>query len=70
MAIDANGKEYTPGKCYECRAGEHEDEDDDIMMCSVIDNITGKVLKRVRLCAAHRFDNRWIWEGYHVEITE
>ena len=30
MTTNSNGDEYTPGQCYECRAGEHEDEDDDI----------------------------------------
>jgi len=37
----------TANKCYECRASEHDDEDDDIRMCVV----NGK---RGNLCNAHR----------------
>lgn len=69
MAINGSGDEYTPGKCHECRVGEHDDEDDDVQSCKIVDDRTGKVLKRVNLCATHRFDNQWVW-GYHVVITE
>ena len=50
MAINSNGDEYTPGKCFECRAGEHEDEDDDIKQCVV----TGDGTKKGYLCNHHR----------------
>lgn len=53
-------------KCYECRAGEHEDEDDDIKMCVV--RCPGEKTRRGNLCAAHR---RIMEEdGYEVEVEE
>jgi hypothetical protein len=53
--INGNGDEYTPGKCYECRAGEHEDYSDDIEMCKITQH-DGKS-KHMNLCGYHRESN-------------
>jgi hypothetical protein len=62
MAIDGNDDYYKPGKCFECRAGEHEDNDDMIIMCSIIDPKTGKQIKRGRLCGEHQ--HMYLTDGY------
>jgi hypothetical protein len=62
MAIDSNGDYYKPGMCFECRAGEHEDIDDKIEMCKIINPDTGKMFKRGYLCSAHQ--DIFISDGY------
>jgi hypothetical protein len=52
MVENANGEEYTPGQCYECRNGEHEDYDDDVVMCVI--TAPGTRPRRGRLCSEHR----------------
>jgi hypothetical protein len=52
MATNSNGDEYTPGQCYECRGGEHEDYDDDIRMCVI--TAPGERPRRGHLCSEHR----------------
>lgn len=54
--------------CYECRAGEHENYDDDVVMCIVTDP-TGddpdyRTPKRGYLCREHRAMR--IEDGYTV----
>jgi hypothetical protein len=39
-------------KCFECRAGEHDDEDDDIRMCLI--TLDGERARRGNLCGHHR----------------
>jgi hypothetical protein len=53
--INGNGDHYTPGRCYECKLGEHEDYSDDIKLCKVTDE-DGHI-KRINLCADHRYSN-------------
>jgi len=62
MAINHEGREYTPGKCFACRARLHEDEDDDIEMCVIIDPDTHKLVGRGRLCGAHQ--DMYLCDGY------
>ena len=62
LLTDANGNVYTPGRCFECRAGEHEDIDDEIEMCKIINPDTGKMFKRGYLCSAHQ--DIFISDGY------
>ena len=48
---NSNGEEYTPGKCCECRSGEHEDLNK-VFKCCVTDPETGReVIKH--LCLDH-----------------
>jgi len=54
MVRNSNGDEYTPGNCFECRGGEHEDYDDDIKMVVVIDPETKKIYRRGKMCGEHR----------------
>jgi hypothetical protein len=63
--VNGNGDEYTPGQCFECRAGEHEDEDDDIKMVTVINPDTKKIYRHGKLCRAHR--NIFLHDGYILE---
>lgn len=50
--------------CSECRAGEHEDYDDDVRLVTVTDPETGKRIKRAKLCAEHR--EAMAGDGYDV----
>ena len=50
---NTNGEKYKPGQCAECKAGEHEDYDDDIKMCAVRDPDTNRVTRK-KLCGEHR----------------
>lgn len=63
-ATSDNGDEYTPGRCCECRAGQHEDYDDEIELCVVIDPDTKKIYRRGYLCEGHR--NMFLEDGYTV----
>jgi phenylacetate-coenzyme A ligase PaaK-like adenylate-forming protein len=62
MATNGNGDKYTPGKCFECRKSEHEDYDDQVQHCDIIDPATGKRINCGRLCAAHQ--DMYISDGY------
>ena len=62
MATDGNGNEYTPGKCFECRKGEHEDFDNQIAMCRITDPDTGKQITRGNLCGEHQ--HMYLADGY------
>ena len=58
MAINANWEPYTPGKCYECRIGEHDDYDDDVKLCKVTGERGYKT--RVKLCRHHRHSSSFV----------
>lgn len=66
MATNSNGEQYTPGKCFECRGGEHEDYDDDVQMVYIRDPSTKKVITRGRMCSEHRC--MYGDDGYIVEF--
>ena len=61
---NSNGDLYSPGQCYECRAGEHEDEDNDIKMVMLYDD--GVLLRKCKMCKTHReiFEE----DGYTVKV--
>jgi phenylacetate-coenzyme A ligase PaaK-like adenylate-forming protein len=62
MATNANGEQYTPGKCFECRKGEHEDYDDDVQHYDIIDPKTNKRINCGRLCSTHV--DMFLMDGY------
>lgn len=49
---NSNGEHYTPGKCMECREGEHEDYSESGMIVRVYD-LDGKFVRRGYLCDDH-----------------
>ncbi len=49
-------------QCADCRAGEHENYDDDIMLTVIKDPDNGKLVKRAFLCWEHR--EAYAWDGY------
>jgi hypothetical protein len=57
-------KEAMKAKCFECRNGEHDDEDDNIKMCNIVDPKTGKTIKRGNLCGAHQ--TMYLDDGYRL----
>ena len=50
---NANGEKYIPGKCFECKRGEHEDEDENYTKVLVRDPNTHKIYGRGFVCAHH-----------------
>ena len=51
-------------QCYECRAGEHENYDDDVCMTTVRDPDGEEKTRRGYLCGEHRTANED--DGYEV----
>ena len=54
-----NGKQ-----CADCRDGEHENMDDDVMLIVLRDPDTGKLVKRSYMCANHR--TMYSDDGYDI----
>ena len=50
--INSNGESYKPGKCSECRGGEHDDYTEKGSICTVL--LDGKYVKRLYLCEEHQ----------------
>jgi hypothetical protein len=63
------GHHYIPGRCFECRAEEHNDYDNDIRVCSVKNGHNKHIIKKVRLCKTHREDGKFLWQGLIIEVT-
>lgn len=51
-------------QCCDCRNGDHENYDNDIILVVIKDPETGKLVKRGRLCGEHRAMYRT--DGYSV----
>ena len=41
-------------RCFECKAGEHENYDDDIVLTIIKDPINKKIFKKGYMCHEHR----------------
>lgn len=52
-------------QCCECKAGEHDDYDNDIKQVIVKDPDTKKVIKRGKMCNEHQV--MYLDDGYIVE---
>ena len=55
-------------QCKECRDGEHDNIDEEVYKCKVIDPDTNKTKCICYLCGAHRHTNRS--DGYEVKVNE
>lgn len=51
-------------RCADCRDGEHDNIDDDVLLVYVRDPDAGRMLKRAYLCAEHRY--MYEADGYEV----
>lgn len=51
-------------QCADCRDGEHDNYDDDVMLVYVKDPETGKMRKRSYMCESHR--QMYSDDGYEV----
>ena len=51
-------------QCCDCRDGEHENYDDDVVLVVVRDSDTGKMRKRGYICDEHR--EMYLVDGYSV----
>jgi hypothetical protein len=52
-------------KCFECRAGEHDDIKEDAVLCVIHDPETKKIFRRGYLCSDHI--NVFLDDGYIVQ---
>ena len=52
-------------RCADCRDGEHENYDDDVMLVVVRDPETKNTVKRANLCNEHR--GAYLDDGYEVK---
>lgn len=53
-------------QCADCRDAEHENYDNDVVLATVKDPETAKILKRAYLCAEHR--EMYFDDGYQIFI--
>ena len=53
-------------RCADCRDGEHDNYDDDVLMIIVRDLGTGEVVKRSYMCESHR--EQYLMDGYDVRV--
>lgn len=51
-------------RCIECRAGCHDNYDDNVLLCKIVDPDTRKMYKRGYLCSEHR--TAFADDGYEV----
>lgn len=51
-------------RCVECRAGCHDNYDDNVLLCKIVDPDTRKMYKRGYLCSEHR--TAFADDGYEV----
>ena len=61
---NANGEEYNPGKCSECRGGEHEDYTEEGAIFKIYD-AGGKYVKKAYLCEEHQV--MYTDDGYELK---
>lgn len=52
--VDEIQEWYGARRCCDCRDGEHENYDDDLVLTTIKDPDTGKLVKRGYLCGSHR----------------
>ena len=51
-------------RCADCRSGEHENYDDDVMLVVVRDPDTKKLVRRSYMCGEHR--GAYLDDGYEL----
>jgi hypothetical protein len=54
-------------QCFECRAGEHDNEDEDVRMCVIKSPLSDERTRRGYLCATHRMVMEE--DGYKVTLV-
>jgi hypothetical protein len=57
----------TTRQCADCRNGEHENYDDNIVLTIVRDPDTKKIIRRAYMCSQHRI--LWNDDGYEVLLN-
>ena len=62
---NGNGEWYTPGRCIECREGEHEDYTEKVHKVKIIDPDTGKCERRAIMCEDHI--EMYAMDGYTIK---
>ena len=62
--FDRNRRNTLLNECCDCRDGEHEDYDDNVVLVIVSDPETGRIVKKAKLCEEHRIT--YTDDGYRV----
>lgn len=53
-------------RCGECKNGEHDNYDDNVLLTKLIDPTTGEHIRSGRMCDSHR--EMYLQDGYQMKV--